>query len=266
MSKKLVCLSLAGLMTMQSVAFAQTDRTAVATDKAISQAQDNIAALRANLGQLDLALAETAKTVDKRDHSGGIFNAATIIGAGIGLGFTALSFVTSRSGHEGSGLGALMGISVSLVSAVASIATGTTSALLKKDIETGKVDRDLENLQAQIAQNMKGADKGTASLLQQLSISVVGMRETLASYQSSEDSTDRVKLGSHVAQGVGAILLVYALTDRAGYGQAKLGLILMSAGNIGRIVSGMSDSQADVVLREIKLTRTSIQSAVQVLE
>lgn len=264
--KRTITLSVAAVMISQSVAFAQVDRTAEVTGQAIAQAQQNITALRANLVQLDASLEQTAKAITERDNSGGITNGLTIAGASIGLGLSALSYFTVKSGREGSGIGAMIGIGTALATTITSIVTGTGSADLKKDIDTAQVDQQLDALEKEIAANSQGQSKETSALLLQLSASVSGMRTSLQDYQKSEDETDRNKLLAHLSQGVGTALLFYSLTQRDSNKAAVIGGILMSAGNLTRIVAGLSDSQAESVLKEIKATPSSLRVAATILE
>ncbi|AHZ84303.1 hypothetical protein [Bdellovibrio bacteriovorus] len=265
--KRTITLSVAAVMISQSVALAQVDRTAEVADQAIAQAQQNISTLRVNLQSLDSALAETAATIEARDNSGGITNGITIAGAAVGLGLSALTYFTAHTGREGSGIGAMVGLATSLVATITSIVTGTGSAVLKEDIDTAAIDKQLEALEKEIAANSQGQSKETSALLIQLSASVSGMRSSLQAYQKDEDGTDRTKLMAHISQGLGTALLFYSATQRNASNKTILvGGLLLSAGNLTRIVAGMSDSQAEMVLKEIKSTRTSLRTAAMILE
>lgn len=264
--KRTITLSVAAVMISQSVAFAQMDRTAEITGQAISQAQQNISALRTNLVQLDTALEQTAKTIDARDNSGGITNALTIAGAAAGLGLSVISYFSVKSRTAGSGLLGMFTVAGSLVASMTSIVTGTGSSLLKKDVDTKALADQLDAIEKEIAANKAGQSKEASAILNQLSDSVSGMKASLKDYQQDENSTDRTKLLAHLSQGIGTALLFYSLTQKDSNKAVVIGGLLLSAGNLTRIVAGLSDSQAESVLKEIEATRMSLRTAAAVLE
>lgn len=264
--KRTITLSVAAVMISQSVAFAQVDRTAEVTGQAINQAQQNITILRTNLAQLDTALEQTAKTINERDNSGGITNGLTIAGAAAGLGFSVLSYFAISSRATGSGMLSMFMMASTSIASITSIVTGTGSALLKKDIDTKAVTEQLDAIEAEIAANKAGQGKEASAILNQLSDSVAGMKASLKDYQKDENNTDRTKLLAHLSQGMGTALLFYSLTQRDSNKAAVIGGILLSAGNLTRIVAGLSDSQAESVLKEIEATRMSLRTAATILE
>ncbi|AFY01454.1 hypothetical protein Bdt_1764 [Bdellovibrio bacteriovorus str. Tiberius] len=253
-------------MISQSVAFAQVDRTAEVTGQAINQAQQNITALRTNLVQLDSALEQTAKTIDARDNSGGITNALTIAGAAAGLGLSVISYFAVNSRTTGSGLLGMFSVAGSLIASMTSIVTGTGSSLLKKDVDTKALSDQLEAIEKEIAANRAGQSKEASAILNQLSDSVSGMKASLKEYQKAEDDTDRTKMLAHLTQGIGTALLFYSLTQHNSNKATLVGGLLLSAGNLTRVVAGLSDSQAESVLKEIEATRMSLRTAATVLE
>lgn len=264
MNKKVVSMSLAALMMSQSAAFAQVDRTQGVADQAISQAKKNMSALQAQLTQLDKALQETEDMITKRDNSGGITNGLSIGAAAVGIGLTSLAMINLKLGGEGRGLGSMFLGAGALISTLTSIVTGGGSALLKSDAETAKIDQQLAEVEAEISK-AKNLDKESASALVLLSHSVSEMRATLKDYQKNEDSTDRNRLLSHAAQAAGAAVMFFSLRSRVN-ATATMGLVLLNAGSLSRIITGMSDSQADQVLKEIRSTRTSLKLAAGSLE
>ena len=264
MNKKVVSMSLAALMMSQSAAFAQVDRTQGVADQAISQAKKNMSALQAQLTQLDKALQETEDMITKRDNSGGITNGLSIGAAAVGIGLTSLAMINLKLGGEGRGLGSMFLGAGALISTLTSIVTGGGSALLKSYAETAKIDQQLAEVEAEISK-AKNLDKESASALVLLSHSVSEMRATLKDYQKNEDSTDRNRLLSHAAQAAGAAVMFFSLRSRVN-ATATMGLVLLNAGSLSRIITGMSDSQADQVLKEIRSTRTSLKLAAGSLE
>ena len=154
----------------------------------------------------------------------------------------------------------------SLVASMTSIVTGTGSSLLKKDVDTKALADQLDAIEKEIAANKADQSKEASAILNQLSDSVSGMKASLKDYQQDENSTDRTKLLAHLSQGIGTALLFYSLTQKDSNKAVVIGGLLLSAGNLTRIVAGLSDSQAESVLKEIEATRMSLRTAAAVLE
>lgn len=263
--KRVIRMSVAALMLSQSAAYAQTDRTQGVANQAISQAKQNISVLQVQLLQLDKALQETEGMIIQRDNSGEITNGLAIGAAAVGAGLTALSIFNLKFNRAAdAGLGSFFIGAGALIASLTSILSGGTSALLKENVDTEKIDQQLKDVQTEIAK-VQSTDKESASALVLLAHSVSEMRSTLKEYQENENDTSRNKLLSHAAQAAGAAVLYFAMRSEAS-ATAIMGTILFTAGNLSRVVSGMSDSQAEQVLKEIRSTRTSLQLAVGSLD
>lgn len=265
--KRIISLSLAGLMASQTVAFAQTDRTSDLTNQAIAQSKANLSALRTNILALDKALAETATTIETRDNSGNILNGMSIAGAGLGVAFSAVSFMTARRGGNGSGFGMIIAGLIAASASGTSALMGSGSHIVQKDVDTKKISEELDALEKEIASNTQVMAAQDTKTLNILSTSIKDLRASLDEYQGKEDKTDKTKVWSHIGQVVGTAMVIYGLTDRElGSKIMTAGVLIMNASNVSRIVSGMTSSQAELVLKEISSARTTLQINAATLE
>jgi len=262
MKTKAISLTLAGLMSLQSVGFAQQDRTANIGDQAIAAAQSNLKALNTQILTLDQALGEAQAAIEKRDSRGGIKNAAAVTAAVAGLALTASAFWTSKLKTEGAGLGAMALGVVSVGATLSSLGAGLTSQVLKPKVDVTEV-----NSKIVAAQNdVKAALAQTKDLNQRDALVQVGLRlqntlEALASYKDQESEVSRNRLASQGTQLVGSMLLTYGILRDSSALVGNTGAILMSASNVAAIVSGFQGSEAKEVLKQIKHTRESLRTA-----
>ncbi|MBV2169731.1 MAG: hypothetical protein KUL82_13585 [Bdellovibrio sp.] len=267
MSFKFLSLTLAGALSMQSMAIAQTDRTAGIGDEQIRAAKQNIMAVKKDLLALDQALIAAKENIEKRDSSGRILNGSAIAGAAVGLGLSAIAgFSFSSRGGSSSGI-------LGFFAGAAAVLTSASSSGLSAAGEKAKPDSDLKDLTEKLngaEAEVQGAlsatsDKATVALLKQLDGSLKEVRKTLTTYSEKDASISKNKLIAQITQAAGAAITVYGVTQR----QSKavlIGPLIMSAGNIGQIVGGLSDADAELVLKEIENTRRSLLSAAVALE
>ncbi len=267
MKTKALSLTLAGLMSIQSIGFAQqADRTAGIGDQAISAAQNNLQALNKEVLLLDQALANAAESITVRDSKGGLTNSVAIVGAGIGIGLSAISYFTVHGGQQGSGIGGMIFAAGSLAASALSLINGGVSQLRKTKVETSQLEQQLaeaqKNLEVSLAQN---TDKAATVALSQMALAIKNTQTALASYKDKESEVTTSRLVSQATQLVGAAMLAYGATQRNS-NMPMFGLMVMNAGNIGALLSGVQKSEAQEILNEIQQTRNSLKLASAALQ
>lgn len=259
MKTKALSLTLAGLMSVQSVGFAQQDRTAGIGDQAITAAQTNLQTLNQQILLLDKSLAQAAESITKRDNRGGISNGVAIAGAGIGLGLSAMSYLLVKKGGEGSGIGGMILAAGSIGTSILSLVNGGMSQLVKPKADTKELETQLIEAQKGVETALaQTTDKATAVALTQMGLAIKNTQESLVSYQDQESEVKLNRLASQASQLIGTTLLVYGITQRNS--QAPMfGLMIMNAGNLGAVLAGFQGSEAQEVLKEINQTRDSLK-------
>ncbi|QDK38486.1 hypothetical protein [Bdellovibrio sp. NC01] len=266
---KVASLAIAGMMVVQAtVSHAETSRVDGIGDKQIAVAQKQLSAVRTQILLLDKSLEETATAIQTREK-GGLSNGAAIVGAGIGLGFSALTMLgTLGSTGDGGGMvGVIIGSLGSLAATAGSLGMSGVSAYLKADANTESIEADLAKAQKDIADTMAlTTDKASAALLSQLNASLSEVQKSLISYRKDESARSKHKLMANIAEATGMALTTMGLVSRDSAKLTNIGTLVMGAGNLGRIITGMSDSQAEQVLTEITKTRQSLRIAAAALE
>jgi hypothetical protein len=267
MKTKALSLTLAGMMSIQSIGFAQqADRTAGIGDQAISTAKNNLQALNNEVLLLDQALANAAESISLRDSKGGITNGAAVVGAGIGVGLSAMSYLAFHNRAEGSGIGGLILAAGSIGASALSLLNGGVSHLRKTKVETAQLEQQLieaqKNVEASLAQS---TDKAASAALTQMGLAIKNTQSALASYKEQESEITTNRLVSQAAQVVGAAVLAYGITQKNS-NLPLFGLAIMNIGNIGAFLSGLQDSEAQEMLKEIQRTRDSLKIASAALQ
>jgi hypothetical protein len=267
MKNKTLSLTLASLMSLQSVGFANTDRTDGIGEQAISTAKENLAALNQQMLLLDQSLARAEETITARDDKGGITNGLAVAGAGLGLGLSAMSYLTIRRGGEGAGLGLLFLSAFSIGASVLSMVTGLTSQALKPGANTKTVETQLSEAQKSVTAALVQAaqNKTTSVVLIQMNLALKNTQEALAQYQTQESEVSRNRLVSQASQLIGSALMVYGVTKRESRAP-MIGALVMTAGNLASVISGLQGSQAEAVLKEIQKSRESLRFASAALQ
>lgn len=268
MKTKALSLTLAGLMSIQSVGFAQQDRTAGIGDQAIAAAQTNLQTLNQQMLLLDKSLAQAADSITKRDNKGGTTNGLAIAGAGLGLGLSAMSYLSFHKGTEGSGIGGMILATVSIAASLTSIVNGGTSQILKSTAKADTTELEKQLIEAQKGvetQLAQTSDKATAVALTQMGLAIKNTQTSLADYKDQESEVTLNRLASQAGQFVGTAILVYGITQKDSRAP-MIGLMIMNAGNLGAILAGFQGSQAEEVLKEINQTRDSLKVASAALQ
>lgn len=260
MKTKALSLTLAGLMSVQSIGFAnEADRTAGIGDQAITAAKTNLQTLNHEILLLDQALSKAADSITKRDDRGGFTNGIAVAGAGLGLGLSAMSYLSFRKGGEGSGIGGMFLATFSIGATLSSLGNGATSQALKTKAETTELEKQLSEAQKSVETAMaQTSDKATAVALTQMGLAIKNTQSSLSSYQAQESEVSRNRLVAQASQLVGTAILVYGITQENSR-LPMLGLMIMNAGNIGAVLSGLQGSEAQDILKEINQTRDSLK-------
>lgn len=262
MKTKTLSLSLAALMSAQSIGLANTDRTEGIGQKAVLSAQENLTVLKAKVLSLDQSLESAAKSIEARDQRGGLTNGLAVASAGLGIGLSAMAYLNVTKGSAGSGLsGMLFG--------VLSIGASVNSMIMGKTSKTIKTTADTKALEAQLAatqQNINSAliqakDKASLNALAQLSLSLKNTQDSLSEYQDQESDVARNRLVSQASQLVGVTMVVFAISNKSVERILPLGLLAMNGGNLGAMISGFQGSKAEEVLKEIQQTRQALRAA-----
>lgn len=268
--KKPLIIGLTAILSTQSLFAAnpsKVDRTAGIGQVQVQNAQANLANLKNEISRMDQTLAQLQDEIKKRESKGNWLNGISMVGAGLGLGLSAMAtFMFKSRGGSGSGIsGAIYG-AASILLSVGSLASGTTRSVLQDKFSPQEADQALEKSQNQIDQKIVStADKSTKSLLIQLSEGIKASRQSLAEYTQNENSDSRNKFLAQITQAAGVALTVFGTTQRQSP-LVGIGVVVMTAGNIGQIVGTLSEGEADAVLQEIDATRRSLQITIKTLE
>ncbi|WP_291515519.1 hypothetical protein [Bdellovibrio sp. ArHS] len=264
MSSKIISLTVAGLIGLQSAAMAQ-DRTAGIGDEQIRIAKENVRALKAEIQSLDKALGDAQVAIEKRESRGTFANGTAVTGAAIGLGLSAIAALTIKKGTGGQALNGYLTGALSAVISLSSAGLGLIGQARKTDVDTKSLEEQLKLAETQVQSAISVADKQTSAVLKQLNSSLTTVRQSLNEYTISEDSISQNKLFSQIAQASGVAITVYGMTQRESKA-LLVGPLVMSAGNLGQVLGGLSDSDAEKVIAEIKATRLSLMAAAVNLE
>lgn len=262
MKTKALSLTLAGLMSIQSVGFAQqTDRTSGIGEQAITAAKTNLQTLNSDIVALDQALAKAAESITKRDNKGGLSNGVAVAGAGLGLGLSAMSYLLFHKGAEGSGIGGMILATVSVGTSVASLVNGGVSQLVKTKVDSAEVEKQLNQAQKGVETALaQSSDKATTAALTQMGLAIKNTQASLSSYQDQESEVTLNRLASQAGQLIGAAMLTYGITQKDSR-LPMIGLMIMNVGNLGAVLAGFQGSEAQEVLKEIQQTRESLRAA-----
>jgi hypothetical protein len=267
MKTKALSLTLAGIMSLQSIGFSNPDRTVGIGEQAITTAKGNLKSLNQEILLLDQSLAKAAAAITNRDHSGGVTNGFAVAGAGIGLALSVMANVNMRKGGEGTLYNVLFAGVFSIAASVSSMAFGLTSQALKTGVNTKEIEAQLieaqKNVQAAITQAAN--DKTISTGLTQLAFSIKNTQESLASYQDQETEVSRNRLASQASQLVGAALIAFGFTQRESIVPA-IGAVVMSAGSLAAVLSGFQGSEAKTILIEIQKTRDLLKDVSTALQ
>ncbi|WP_374078597.1 hypothetical protein [Bdellovibrio bacteriovorus] len=266
MSSKILSLTLAGVLGLQSVALAQTDRTAGIGTEQIRTAKENIKAIKADLLALDQALISAKENIEKRDRSTQ-FSSTVLTGAALGLGLSVYATFSLRSrGGEMSGMLGFLAASTGLVMSAVSAGSSALDQAVKPKVDIKNLNEKLNQAENEVQTALSTtSEKSSLALLKQLEGNLKSVRATLAGYDENDSSTRKNKLIAQIAQAAGAAITVYGVTRHESKALI-IGPLVMSAGNIGQIIGNLTDSEADQVLKEIETTRRALVSAAVGLE
>ncbi len=272
MKTKALSLTLAGLISVQSSGYANSDRTEGVGEQAISNAKENLGAINHELILLDQTLSNTLEAIRTKTGKGRFANGLAVAGAGLGLGLSALAHMSLRKGRDEGSLYNLLFLSVlgvfSVGATVSSTMGGLTSKVLKPSTDTKTIGIQLaeaqKNITAALAQTSN--DKNTSAVLTQLGLSIKSTQNSLVQYQTQESEVSRNRLVSQVGQLIGSALVIYSFTQRESKASMMIGTLVMNAGNLAALISGLQGAQTEVIIKEIQMTRASLRAASAALQ
>jgi hypothetical protein len=261
MKTKAISLTLATLMAVQTTAMANTDRTQGIGQQAVLTAQENMAAISAQIITLDQSLERAAKAVEKRDNDGGITNSIAVATAVVGVGLSAAAYFSIHSGGEGRGIAAMMAGGMSIGASIVSAVSGLSSQGLKASVDTQELEAQIKESQKSIETAIaQSTDKATSVSLTQLNLALTNSLVALNEYQSEKSTESKVRLASQGAQVAGIATSILGLTTKTN-GALFIGSLLMNAGNLTAAIAGLGSEDAQTVLKEIQQTRDSLKLA-----
>lgn len=257
MNSRLIAMTLAGLMAVQTTAMASTSRIEGISDQAIADAKAQLNALQSQVDTLDATLAQAEKSIAEREKSGRLLNATNITGAAIGAGLTALSYMTLRKvGVAGVGQTVSIGAGVfTVVSALSSYVEG----VVKGETVTIETAKQIEAVRANVRASFSDLnDDDTNEQLAELDTRLKYLLGDLGRFNQSENEAAKAAFKAQLTQVLGVALTITG--GSIGQGQLMtLGTVIYSAGNISTLLRSLEDSQAELILKEIADTRKQVQ-------
>lgn len=255
---KLLSLGLAALISAQSIAGAQS-RVEGIGEAQILAAQEEMNSIKLSLLDLDRVLADTEKAIKKREKGGRKSNAVAIASAGLGLalGVWTATLVMAKKNRTGAIMNLQIAVPFAGLATLISATTGTGSSFFKPGVKTDEVKKGLEQTQeALLAEINQTEDGKRKEILTGMSNSLNSALTSLESFKAKQDEVSRNTTIAHVTQFMSGFLLIASMAGSdAGFILAGTGIL---AGNVGRIVLGLSSSQSEEVLAEITKTRAQL--------
>lgn len=262
---KLMTLGLAGMMSFQQVALAQSsNRLEGIGDSQALMARHEMRNLKRAMVTLDKALEQTELQIQDRKSSGTITNGLSIAAAGISVVAAAYSTKMLFKRSEGADLESSLAVVASLIAGASSFMTGSATSLLKQTVEVEQLTEELQDadftLEGQISLE---TDKERIAILQAVRSSFKTAAGNLKDFQSNQSQEDKRLYYMNMAQAAAAFTTFITLaTGGGGFGLMN---VAMGSTGIARIVVGLQGNNADVVLKEISKTRAQLKSALSEL-
>ena len=278
MKTKVLSLTLASVMTIQSVGYAATDRTAGIGDQAIAESQAKLNQLKISLQSFDDTLAETEKAIIQQDHSGNFVNGLTIGAAALGVAVGGFALYVAGNKSESAGVVSIPFFIASAGASVVSSVAGMFSVNRKSSGDVKSAQAELTKTQNLI--NEARTAKLTAEqdqLITRLEKDLSETQQALTAYDKNGTDLTRNRLISRAVQLGGTVLVVASMVitakqttgpnaatgsilGKAAAWGLMLGGVTTAGGHIATIVTGLQSYKAKEVLKEIAQTRGSIQS------
>lgn len=260
MKNKLIALTLISSLSLQTTAFAAQDRTLGIETQSAAEAKENLSHLKINLVHLHNTLENAKNQVKNRSKSGNISSGAALIGAGIGLGFTTLSYLTIKRKGIGNEMAGVAFTVISTFATTGSALMGLLSnQVLKEKVDTKKLNQELIQLNESVENQMnETTDRKIKMAMAQLRQTIVNTAKAVEIYENTQNSQTTSSLATNISQLIGSALISYGATMRNGSAIIASGAIVSTAGNIGQLMMFLSDDQADEILEEINRTQQTI--------
>jgi hypothetical protein len=275
MKTKVIALSLAGVMSVQSFAMANSvDRVGNVGDAQINQAGLLLIDLSTRLNSLDKILEKAATEIEATEHdtASQIFNGAGVVAAVGGLGVALLGAFTVLKGGAGSGTGYILNGVLGTVLNSASLALEVTGQQLASDADMTDALKAVNEANKQVSESLtQTMDPGLKVSFLQLELSLANMENSIANYSTDKNQDSKANLHRDILKGAGIVMTVAGMVGPIGSSNAsitlmKLGAVGTSVANLLSISHLRSGVDTAKILSEISLTRKQIQIASSVLK
>ncbi|WP_413291510.1 hypothetical protein [Bdellovibrio sp. HCB337] len=271
MKTKWICMTLAGVMTFQSVGFANVDRTSGVANQSIAAAQQNMEQLKQQIAAFDKALEQTEQEILNKDNSGNVTNAITLAGTAVGVALAGLTVYFVKTNTK-TGDPALFAATASVVVTAAAGLMGIVNSNQKSAADIDAAQLELEKTEKSIDQALANTtDSQQREALSKVKGDVLEVKKALAIYKEDGSDLSRNRMAARVAQFTGAVLIaggfvvgmsfpsqrtsVASVTSMAALG---LGSVASAGGVLANIVTSLQSYNSEAVLKEIRLTRSAL--------
>lgn len=257
MNSKFVAMTMVGLMVIQSGAMANTSRVEGIGNAAIENAKAKLNALQSDVDALDATLAKAEANVIAREKST-LLSVTNVTGAALGAGMTALAYFTlQRTGTVGVNRAIAIGAGLFTV---ASGITGYLDGNAKGETVTVDTAKQIQNVRDNVKASFSDLnDDDTNQQLAALDTRLQYLLGDLGRFNQEENEAAKAQVKAQLAQVIGVALTVTG----GSLGRSDLvtlGSVIFSAGNISTLLRSLDDSQAELILKEIKDTRKLVQA------
>lgn len=244
--RKGLTLSLAVLMSLQTVAYAKVDRTEGMADAAISQAKINVKRLGGDIVAIRAQLRGAMRQIERRDsiQSQGIVVGLAAAGAAAAL---TGALLTRSSGAAAAGVG------YSLLTS--SLFLGLTSAVMDNFAHPADIDSINDTIdllqQKALADSKTATDEKEKARLSGLASSAAELKVTMEKYKAGQDKSAATEVyASALKMGGFATFVVGATTGGSFF--INGGATAVTLGNLATVISYAQQEDADKVIAEIK--------------
>lgn len=268
MKTKAIAGVLAGILSVQSTALAQS-RVDRIGEQAIVNAENDLIAVKKALVDMDTMLAQAQKEIaQNRDQNNKTINkilrGTSYVAAAGTLALTGFAIVAlrSKSGDGGAGIvGALAGVTAIFTGFTSAASSGITYLTTEqKDELVSEALVGLENARDQVAKAENEAqDESTRASYKAINTTFSEIIDTLKNQTEAMNTDQLAKISADVAQASGAALLVAARARLVPGGPALLAsTVLVSSASLYKVF-GNKSLDADKVLQTLETQRLKLQ-------
>lgn len=255
---------IAGVVSLQAlVSHAETSRVDGIGERQIEAAQQNLSDMHKQMSALSTQLDALEASIKNRDELNRT-DYAVIAASGLGL-FASLylkSAIRSVQHNDGVIERVVEGIALSVGLTVGAAIGGMEQ---KPNLNTESIESDVKTAEKAImAQIRSNKNKEITAQLMALNIYLKGVTRSIDDYKANQNKLNLGRIASSVLQLVGPVLIMRG--TRSSEKLANIGMLIASLGNLGQLMTRLSDSQADQVLKEIKKTRDALATVTEMLD